>query len=307
MLTLGALMFGATRFRGGTLFHRKPRIEIAAHRVKQMAQDFVDQKGQPPDAGEWQQILDAQIDDEVLYQYALALGMHENSAAKTRLAQIAEFVEANPDESTSPDERAQIALKLGLHHGDLVVRRILTDSARRLIRSVVLMQKPRQELVEQFFAANAEEYTHPARVRFEHVVMDGFKGPDSEGRARAVLERIRREKLTLEAALALSDESTAPQHLPLTTQRDLEGDFGTDFAATVMKLPKGQWSEPLPSRYGHHLVFVQEHQEATVPPLSEVRELVERQLLERLADDWLKLRLKELRAEYDLVLPGADR
>jgi hypothetical protein len=31
---------------------------------------------------------------------------------------------------------------------------------------------------------------------------------------------------------------------------------------------------------------------------------VEQALLQKLADDWLRLRLRELRAEFDVVVPG---
>jgi parvulin-like peptidyl-prolyl isomerase len=303
MLALGGLLFGIVKLPAGALFHRKPRIEIAGHRVAQMARDFVDQNSRKPTDDEWQQIFDAQIDDEVLFQYALALGMQENSAAKERLAQIAEFVEATPHEATSPDQRAKAAMALGLHEGDLIVRRILTDSARRLIRAVVLLQKPRRELVEQFFAANAAEYTRPAQVRLSHVAINGFKWRDTEARAREVLARIQHDQLDLSAALALADASLVPLDLPLTTERGLEDELGQDFAVAVMKLPIGQWSAPIASRYGHHLVFVHERREAALPSLAEVRDAVEQQLLEKLADDWLKLRLRELRAEYEIVLP----
>lgn len=302
MLALGGLVFGAVSLATGAL-HRRPRLEIAQSRIAQMARDFVDANGRPPGAGEWQQILDAQIDDEVLLHYALALGMQDNSAARARLAQIAEFVEANPHEATSPDQGAQIAMKLGLHEGDLIVRRILTDSARRLIRAVVLLQKPRPELVDQFFAANLAEYTRPAEVRISHVAINGFQWHDTEARARALLGRIRRDRLDVPAAFALADASLVPLELPLTTQRSLETELGEDFAAAVMTLPAGTWSEPIASRYGHHLVFVHERRDAAVPPLAEVRDQVEQQLLDKLADDWLKLRLRELRAEFEIVVP----
>jgi parvulin-like peptidyl-prolyl isomerase len=303
MLALGALVFGAMALPAGTLFHKRPRLTIAASRIDQMTRDFVDANGRAPGADEWRQILDAQIDDEVLLQYALALGMQDNTAAKTRLAQIAEFVEANPHESTSQDRSAQIAMKLGLHEGDLIVRRILTDSARRLIRAVVLLQKPRPELVEQFFAANPAEYIRPPQVRISHVAINGFKWPDTEARARDVLADIRNDHLDVPAALALADPSIAPLELPLTTERGLAAELGDDFAAAAIHLPVGQWSGPIASRYGHHLVFVHERRDAAEPPLAEVRDQVEQQLLEKIADDWLKLRLRELRAEFDIVVP----
>jgi hypothetical protein len=56
MLALGALVFGAVSLASGTLLHRRPRLEIAASRIEQMARDFVDANGRRPGADEWQQI-----------------------------------------------------------------------------------------------------------------------------------------------------------------------------------------------------------------------------------------------------------
>ncbi len=303
MLALGSLLFGLTELMGGGLLPRKKRIEIPAHRLAAMAQDFAADTGRRPTPLEWGQMVDMQVDDEVLYQYALALGMHENSAAQARLAQIADFVEANPHEATEAG-KAAAAMDLGLHEGDLVVRRILVDSAKRLIRGVVLLQEPTPQIVEEFYAAHAAEFTRPAHIRISQVAVNGFVQPDSEERARRLLERIRAEKLDLEAALALADETPAPVHLALQTEQGLQSELGGDFATAVMALRPGSWSEPIPSDYGHHLVWVHEFQEARVLPLKSVRDEVEQALLQKLADDWLRLRLRELRAEFEIVVPG---
>lgn len=303
MMALGALLYGVTEFRGGGLLPQKKRLEIPAHRLEAMAQEFVADTGRGPTKNEWEQMIDLQVDDEVLFQYAIALGMHENSAAQTRLAQIADFVEANPHEATQP-AKAKAAMDLGLHEGDLVVRRILIDSARRLIRSVVLLQKPTPEAVEQFYTAHRAEFTRPARTRISQIAVNGFLHPDSQERARRLLARIREENLDFGAALALADETPAPVHLEMLNEQSLRSELGSDFAAAVLKLRPGSWSEPVPSDYGHHLVWVHEFEEARLLPLPAVREEVEQALLQKLADDWLKLRLRELRAEFDIVVPG---
>jgi parvulin-like peptidyl-prolyl isomerase len=303
MLALGALLFGFTELRGGAFLPHKRRIEIPAHRLEAMFKDFVADTGRRPTRSEWEQMIDMQVDDEVLYQYALALGMHENSAAQARLAQIADFVEANPHEMTQAG-KAKAAMALGLHEGDLVVRRILVDNAKRLIRSVVLLQKPAPGIVEQFYTAHAAEFTQPARIRISQVAVNGFRWPDPEERARRLLARIRAEKLDLAAALALADETPAPVHLELLTEQGLRSELGGDFATAVMKLRPGSWSEPIPSDYGYHLVWVQEFEAARVLPLASVRDEVEQAVLQKLADDWLKLRLRELRAEFEIVVPG---
>lgn len=301
MLALGALLFGITE-KGGALLPRKKRVEIPAHRLEATFKDFVADTGRRPTRREWEQMVDMQVDDEVLFQYALALGMNENSAAQARLAQIAEFVEANPHESTQAG-KAKAAMDLGLGEGDLVVRRILVDSARRLIRAVVLVQKPAPEIVEGFYAAHAAEFTRPARIRISQVAINGFVRPDAEERARRLLARIRTEKLDLEAALALADETPAPVHLPLLTEQGLRSELGGNFAKAVMRLSPGSWSEPIPSDYGYHLVWVHEIESARVLPLAAVRDQVEQEVRQKLADDWLKLRLRELRTEFDVVVP----
>lgn len=303
MLALGALLFGIIDLRGGSLLPQKKRIEIPAHRLEQMAQEFVADTGRSPTPAEWEQMIDMQVDDEILFQYAVALGLQENSAAQARLAQIADFVEANPHESTQTG-KAHAAMDLGLHEGDLVVRRILVDSAKRLIRSVVLVQRPTAEVVQQFYAAHAAEYTRPAHIRISQIAVNGFVRKDSDERARGLLRRIRAEKLGFEAALALADETPAPVHLTLQTEQDLESEFGSDFAAAVMQLRPGSWSEPIPSDYGHHLVWVHEFEKARAQPLEAVRNEVEQAVLHKLADDWLRLRLRELRAEFEVVVPG---
>jgi len=303
MLALGSLLLGLADLAGGGLVPQKQRIEIPAHRLEAMIKDFVANSGRHPTRSEWEQMVDMQVDDEVLYQYALALGMHENSAAQARLAQIAEFVEANPHEATQAG-KAEAAMDLGLHEGDLVVRRILVDSAKRLIRGVVLLQKPMPEIVEEFYAAHAAEFTRPAHIRISQVAVNGFVRPDSEEKARELLAQIRAEKLGFEAALALADETPAPVHLALQTEQGLESELGSDFATVAIKLRPGSWSEPIPSDYGHHLVWVHEYQEARVLPLESVRDQVEQALLQKLADDWLRLRLRELRAEFEIVVPG---
>ncbi|HBL30992.1 MAG TPA: hypothetical protein DD490_29535 [Acidobacteria bacterium] len=303
MLALGALLFIITDLRGGALLPQKKRIEIPAHRLEQMAQEFIRDTGHRPTPHEWEQMIEMQIDDEVLFQYALALGMQENSAAQARLAQIADFVEANPHEATQ-DGKARAAIDLGLHEGDLVVRRILVDSARRLIRSVVLVQKPAPDVVRQFYTAHAADFTRPAQVRISQIAINGFVRPDSEEQARNILQRIRTENLGFEAALALADKTPAPVRLPMMSGEDLEAEFGGDFARAVLALKPGGWSEPIPSDYGHHLVWVHEVEAPRPLPLEAVQTEVEQAVLQKLADDWLKLRLREMRAEFEIVVPG---
>ncbi len=311
MLAIGGLIFGFTAWRGGGAFDERPRIEIPRHRLELMLETFAVDNRRPPTAEERQRMLEALIDQEVLYQYALALGMHENPAAQRRLAQIAAFVEANPHQSPSEADLAAEAMELGLHHGDLVVRRILEDSARRLIRAVVLLQEPTPESVADYFEAHRDEFAIPARTRLSHVIVNGLKWPDSEVRAREILERIRgvgahggAPGLDVASAVPLGDDAFVDAELPELTEQGLATTFGYDFAQQAIDLAPGAWTGPIASRYGHHLVWVHERRDAQVPPLEEIYDAVAQRLREKLADDWLALRLKELRMEFEVETPS---
>jgi hypothetical protein len=249
--------------------------------------------------------VDALVDQEVLYQYALRLRMHEQPVAQRRLAQIASFVASNPDEARPESEVAAHAVELGLHQSDLVVRRILTDGARRLIRAVVLTRQPNPTMVEEYLAANPELFRRPSRTRITHVAVNGFKWPDAgHARATALLDRLRRDAIAPEAAPSVGDEPFVPSTLPLLTGKDVQTRFGVKFAEAIQTAPATTWSGPFPSRFGYHLVWVHERTAAYVPPLAEIRSQVEQRFLHKVADEWLALRLQQLRAEFEIVVPG---
>jgi hypothetical protein len=304
MVVIGALLFGGALLWRGSPSRERPRIVISPQRLESMRQVFLAENRRFPTTEEAVALLDSLVDQEVLYQYALKLGLHEQPVAQRRLAQIASFVEANPHESRSEEQRAAEAVSLGLHHGDLVVRRILIDGARRLIRAVVLTRQPNPAMVEEYLATNRALFMQPARTRLTHVAVDGFKWPqDAKERAAALLERLQQEAIVPAAAPALGDEPFVPSALPLLSSKDLQTRFGAPFEQALKNAPTGIWFGPVASRFGYHLVWVHERQEASLPPFDEIRARVEQRFLHKVADEWLALRLQQLRAEFDIVVP----
>lgn len=303
MLVIGGLVYAATFVLGGSPLEERPEVVVPKHGLDIALRAFAEENGRIPSKDEQRAILDALIDQEVLYAYALEHGMDKHPAAQRRLAQIAEFVAPNPHERQPVPQRAAQALELGLHHGDMVVRRILIDSARRLIRAVVLLHEPSADLAEEYLRANEELFERPVKSRITQVFVNGFKWPDTEERALELLRQIRAESIAPEMAETLGDDPMVAAHLPLLTEKSLSRRFDKDFASAVMDQPAGDWVGPLASRYGHHLVYVHERTEAHVPPLEEIQDRVKERLLQKLADEWLALRLQEIRLAYDIVTP----
>jgi hypothetical protein len=308
MAVIGVMLFALSQLWGGAEtddvgLEERPRITIRAQRLAMVQQVFLQENGRFPTPAENAELVDALIDQEVLYRYAIKLGMHRSPVAEQRLAQIAAFVEANPHEVRTDGDLALEAVELGLHEGDMVVRRILADAARRLIRAVVLARRPTRAKVEEFLDANRELFMRPERIRITHVAVNGFKWGDPEKRGRELLRRIEGEALAPSAAAALGDEPFVPAELPLLTYQSIHRRFGADFEKALREAPQESWYGPVRSRYGYHLVWVHERRPPHLPPLDVIGPRVEQRLLEKVADEWLKLRLVELRSEFDIDLP----
>jgi len=304
-LLIGGLCFSAWLVAGGGVSPgARERIVIPTHRVNDVERQFFIENRRRANAAEYQEFVEEIIDQEVLYRYALKIGMIDEPVVQRRLAQIAVFVDSNPHDPLTEKQLAAKTLDLGLHHSDLIVRRILIDGARRLIRAVVLVREPKQSSLEDFIVANRELFMRPAETRITHVLVNRLAcEEDTEARARTHLARIRSENLSPEQAVLLEEPAYIDPVLPLLTDQDIGRRFGFGFVEMLAALPVGEWSGPINSRYGAHVVYVYERQPAYLPTLEEIRPEVQKRLLEKIADEWLALRLQQIRADFDIILP----
>ncbi len=296
---LGALLFVVISPPGAA--PPTARLVVPASRIEAALREYAQLKRQPLTPAERQSIIQLLEDQEVLYAYALRLGLDKDPVVERRLSQIATFVSENPHEAKSTEELANEAVLLGLTEGDLVVRRILIDGARRLIRAAILIREPSDALLEQYLQEHADEFRLPARVRLSHVLVDPrVHKEQTEHDARELLARLRADSVRPEQAAEYGDQGLVAANLSALPALELERRFGRKFAEQLIGLPVGSWDGPISSRYGLHLIFVQERIPERVASLAEVRNDVRARVRKKLADEWLEARLGQLRAEFQV-------
>lgn len=258
----GALLFAAVAWRDDAAPRpqERPRIDVPASRVAEARRAFVAATRRAPTAEEEVDLVRRLVDEEVLVQHALDLGLADQEPVERRLAQIAEFVAEEPEH----------AFELGLVREDRVIRRILVDSSRRLIRAAVLSREPSRQALEAYLAEHPERFEQP-------------------------------EEIAVSVAAAGTRDG-AVKELPLLGRRDLERRYGHDFAEALDATVVGSWRGPLPSRYGPVRVLVREHRPARPAALEEVEDAVRVALLEELAARWLETRIAQLRSGMDVVV-----
>jgi peptidyl-prolyl cis-trans isomerase C len=194
------------------------------------------------------------------------------------------------------------ALVLGLDRRDLIVQRQLTQKMRFLIEDDSLLPEPDEAALQAWLDRHPERYGRAPTVSFEQVFLSrGRHGERLVEEAERLAGQLQREP---SAFVGLGDPFLVGQ---LVTQADavrLRRDFGVDFAEALAPLPLGEWSRPLPSAFGLHLVRITAREPFRPATLAEVAEQVRRDW--RLAQREARNRavLAELRARYRIEFEG---
>jgi hypothetical protein len=195
------------------------------------------------------------------------------------------------------------ALALGLDQRDVIVQRQLTQKMRFLIEDATLLPEPTAAELQDWLDRHPGRYGHGARVSFEQVFLS--RGRHGE-RLAAEAERVARQLRTQPGAfVGLGDPFLVGQVVANADAARLRSDFGPGFEEALAQLQPGEWSAPVNSSFGLHLVRVTERRPFEPARLDEVSDRVrlDYQLAQREARN--RATLAQLRARYRVEIEGA--
>lgn len=282
---------------------REP-IVVSAERIEQIRSDYRRQTGSEPSPEVVRALIEDWITDELLYREACAIGLDRGDrSVKWRLAQKMRFISEHPD--GTPDELYREALELGLDRDDLVVRRILVQKMRLLTKTAITRADFDDADLRRFFTEHQNDYEQPARATLSHIFFSSEKrGDTAQPEAQRLLQELRSTGAGPQAEAERGDPFPLGHDYHATSAHYLQKIFGADFANRVFELPPHEWSGPIRSAYGFHLVWMDEIEPSKVPPLDVVRSRVEQRLLAERRDEHLEATLKQLRDEYGVRIEG---
>jgi peptidyl-prolyl cis-trans isomerase C len=172
------------------------------------------------------------------------------------------------------------------------------------------------EEIQAYFSLRKERYRIPARVNLMQVYLSKDKRGDSaQADTAQLLESFKQREPQPGELAGLGDSSMLESVFAEMSEQDLDRTFGGQFGAAVLALTPGQWSGPVESGYGLHLLKVTHRKESRIPDLTEVgqrviadmryegRKAAEDQLYAEIAPRYQVLYDKAARA----VLEGGDR
>jgi hypothetical protein len=261
----GAAVFGLyALITSGNPKDARDTIVVTEGRVQQLAQVFAKTWQRPPTREELRGLINAYVKEEVYYREALKLGLdRDDTLIRRRMQQKMEFVTEPNDELLRADDAA----------------------------------------LQAFLDAHKAEFRVEPRIAFEQV----FLNPKRPGEAA-----VARAEQTLEALKAsapgnippnLGDATLLPTSMLLSPLSGIARNFGETFAANLTDLPENQWSGPIKSPYGLHLVRVTKRIAGYDPELAEVRTAVEQKWRTEKRDEFQEQAYDDLRAKYEVILP----
>lgn len=180
------------------------------------------------------------------------------------------------------------AKRLGLDEDDSVIRRRLRSKMEFLAGAEVENETPDEGVLARWLAKNPQKYEPDARYSFDQIYL-GSSGSET-GKVGAV-------KAQLHAG-ADWKQLGRPISLPASGERvaktDVLRDFGDAFLQSLSGLKPGEWSGPIASGFGEHLVRLRAITAPTTPKLADVRQAVE--------NDWRAATLRDRETKAYKVL-----
>lgn len=280
---------------------RQP-IVISAERIRSMQAEFAARWGAMPTPQQLTVLIEQAIEEELLYREArvLALDFGDRSVQR-RLIDKMRWVSDRPDRSRQ--ELAGEARALGLDD-DVIVRRLLAAKMRLFLErdpAAAITEKDLQSYLEQ----NPDRFVLPAELSFSHVFLsETTRGKRLEKDAQAILAQLRSRPTGPDAVAELSDPFPLGLHMRAYTRDRITSRFGKSFATQVCDVPPDQWSGPIASPYGLHLVRVDEKSPPRLPQLASVhRQVIQAVRAERAAAQFAR-GLARLRTLYEIRVEG---
>ncbi|PKA45564.1 hypothetical protein CWR43_00520 [Rhizobium sullae] len=245
-LALALLIFAGYGLLGADTDDKPDSIVVTAPKIEQMAAVFTKTWQRPPTADELKGLIDDHVKEEILVRQAL---------------------------------------ELRLDRDDTVVRRRLRQKMEFLNAADAESLTATDAELDAYLNANAAVFEIDPMLAFQQV----FLNPQRHGAtitidAASVLEVLLTDPAKDHALLG--DPTLLPPDLPLSGETSIAQTFGTEFVEELDKAPLSQWTGPVTSSFGLHLIWVSERVPGRVPALDEIREAVAR--------EWTNAKRKEL-------------
>jgi peptidyl-prolyl cis-trans isomerase C len=262
-LFIGAAIFTVAQLLDDSSNAAARTIVVDTARTERLAQLYQVQMGSAPSSADLEYLVDSYIRDETLYREAL---------------------------------------QMGLDRDDEIIRRRLIQKMEFLHNDLATVPEPDEDELRQHHARHSSQFTAAGTASFVHIYYSADVVGDEQARraAEAQLATLANEDGEVDASVG--DVFPLQRSYAELSEQDAAQIFGrTPFIQAVYSVPERQWSGPVRSGYGWHLIFVGKRTPSVAVPFEQSRDRVREAYIaerKRVANEQS---YEALRARYKVV------
>jgi len=264
---LGALLFAAYHLVNREQKVDPQRIVVSAGQIEHMVTTFARTWQRPPTTEEVKGLIDQYVREEML---------------------------------------SREAMKLGLEQNDTVIRRRLQQKMEFIVEDLAAAEPADADLAD-YLAKHPDAFRQDQQLSFRHVYLNPEKnGEQLDAVANKLLAQLKSTDPKADLS-TLGDSTLLDPTFRDEPQRRVEATFGNVFAEKLLTLPVGEWSGPVVSEFGTHLVLVEERTEGRVSTLDEARAQVRREWENARRMEVNRKFLEDLLKQYEVSIEWPKR
>jgi hypothetical protein len=236
-LVLGFALFLAYGWLSGRGILSGDRIVITQGRVEQLAAGFEAIHQRAPTSGELDGMIEETVREEIYSREAKSMGLDQD---------------------------------------DTIIRRRLMTKLQFLSEDTMPVAEPTDVQLQEYLDAHASDFRVERHYSFTQVYLSPQRHGERLGAdVQALIAQLHQRDGRVDAS-KLGDPFLLEPRFDDVAASELARRFGADFETALRRLPTGEWSGPVPSSYGTHVVFIRERNDERTATLADARDEVRR-------------------------------
>ncbi|WP_224489238.1 peptidyl-prolyl cis-trans isomerase [Robertkochia flava] len=193
------------------------------------------------------------------------------------------------------------ALNQEMDRNNATVKRALISQMDMLAEGQGSERDITEEDIKAYYDLRKEQFIAPALLKFHQVYL---KDEKDSTRLTELSSAWNRENLSPQEGMEMASPSLLPPRMNLQTTDAIDREFGNGFAASLMELPVGQWSGPVRSGFGLHLIYLDSLVPAEPLPLDKVKNEIANMLQYEEKQAAKEQFYTELLQQYEVIYQG---
>ncbi|NMM48281.1 peptidyl-prolyl cis-trans isomerase [Marinigracilibium pacificum] len=193
------------------------------------------------------------------------------------------------------------ALKMNLDHNDEVIKRRLAQKMDFITSDVsAMVNNPTDKDLKNYYNKYSERYMRPAQYSFYQICFTFDNHSDPVNQAKSVLEE--HGNVSIEEFTKLGDPLPFPFYYESIYANKLNSELGGNIAETMEGLPLNQWTGPVESGFGTHLVYITEKIEPQLPSFTQMKDVIKRDYDYDMEQESREKIYENLKSSYNIKL-----